>query len=97
MNSFELQKHVGYRQEIKKTFLIPAAASGIMGLIAYGVYTLCFTLTQNNIVSIAFSILIAIFAYGVILLLLKGLSEEEIYRFPKGHAIIALAKKFRLL
>ena len=97
LNSFELQKHSGYRQEIKKTFLAPAAASVIMGLIAYGAYTLCFMLTKSNLVSIAFAIMIAILAYGAILLMFKGLSEEEIYRFPKGHALVALAKKFRLL
>ena len=97
LNAVELQRHVGYKQEFAKTFLVPSAAAAVMGGVAYGGYTLVFMLTKNNPISVVVAILVAIVTYAVLLLVLKGLSEEEIYRFPKGHALVALAKKFRLL
>lgn len=97
LNAFELQRHSGYKQEFIKTFLIPAASAAIMGVIAFGVYTLGFMLLKNNLVCIILSIIVAVVVYAVALLLLKGLSEEEIRKFPKGHLLIAGAKKLHLL
>ena len=97
LNAFELQRHSGYKQEFIKTFVIPAISAIIMGAIAYGAYTLCFFVSKNNLVSIIVSILFAVIAYAVALLLLKGLTEEEIRKFPKGYLLAELAKKARLL
>lgn len=97
LNSVELQRHVGYQQEWKKTFLIPAAASAVMGVIASGGYRLFFMLTKNNLVSIIIAIIVAVFTYAVLLLLFKGLSEEEIRKFPKGYLLVEIARKFHLI
>ena len=97
LNAFALQRHSGYKQEFVKTFLIPAACAAIMGVIAFGVYALSFMLIKNNLACIILSILVAVVVYAVALLLLKGLSEEEIRKFPKGHLLIKGAKKLKLL
>uniref|UniRef100_UPI0040577718 putative polysaccharide biosynthesis protein n=1 Tax=Agathobacter sp. TaxID=2021311 RepID=UPI0040577718 len=97
LNARDLQRYSGYKQEIKKTFLLPALASAIMGAAAYGVYQLFYSLFENNAVSLCISIIVAVMVYAAILLLLKGLSEDDIRRFPKGHLIVALAKKLHLL
>lgn len=97
LNSIELGRHVGYRQEWKKTFLIPMAASAVMGLIAYGGYTLFYMVTKSNLISLILAILVAVVAYAVVLLLLKGLTEDEILKFPKGHVLVGIARKFHLL
>lgn len=97
LNSFALKRYVGYQQEFTKTFLIPAIASAIMGVIAYGAYTLLYMLIKSNLVCVVFAIILAVIVYFVTLLLLKGLTEEEIRKFPKGHLLIKIAKKFRLL
>ena len=97
LNAIELQRCVGYQQEWKKTFLVPAFASAIMGGIAYGGYKLFFMVTSNNLVSIIGAILLAVVAYAVTLLLLKGLSEEEIRKFPKGYVLVNIAKRCHLL
>ena len=68
-----------------------------MGVIAFGVYTLCFMISNNNLISIIISIIFAVIVYAVALLLLKGLTEEEIRKFPKGHLLVLAAKKLRLL
>lgn len=97
LNSAALAKYAGYKQEVWKTFIIPAAASALMGLAAYGTYTLSYSITKSNLISIIFAIVIAVFTYAVTLLLLKGLSEEELRKFPKGYLLVSIAKKFHLL
>ena len=97
LNALALQRHSGYKQEFVKTFLIPAACAAIMGVIAFGVYTLAAMLIKNNLVCIILSIIFAVVAYAVALLLLKGLSEDEIRKFPKGHLLVKGAKKLHLL
>ena len=68
-----------------------------MGVIAYALYALCHLLFKNNLLSIIISIVVAVVVYFVTLLLLKGLSEDEIRKFPKGHLLVQTAKKMRLL
>lgn len=97
LNAIALQRYAGYKQEYQKTFLIPAISAAIMGLIAYGLYALCHLLFKNNLLSIIISIVVAVVVYFVTLLLLKGLSEDEIRKFPKGHLLVQTAKKMRLL
>jgi len=97
LNSIALQRHVGYKQEFVKTFVIPAVSAAIMGVMAYGAYTLCYMLIKSNMISLIFAILIAVIIYFVTLLLLKGLTEDEIRKFPKGHLLIKVAKKCKLL
>ncbi len=97
LNSLALARHAGYSQEVVKTFAIPTISSAIMGVIAYCGYTLFYYVTKSNLVSILVSIIVAVITYAVTLLLLKGLDEDELRKFPKGHLLILLAKKFRLL
>lgn len=97
LNAYELQKHVGYRQEYVKTFLIPLLSSVIMGVVAFGSYSLFYMLLNNNLICIILSILLAVVTYACALLLLKGLNEEEIRAFPKGHLLVKIAKRCHLL
>ena len=86
-----------YRQEIRTTFLMPLAASLIMGLISFGIFKGLNLLTHSNNVSVIVAIIVAIPVYFAALLLLKGVSEEELKGFPKGSLLVSAAKKMRLL
>lgn len=97
LNSMDIARHTGYRQEIKKTFIIPTICSGIMGVITYFVYNGLYTLSENNIISLVVAFVIAVLVYAVTLLLFKGLSESEIRKFPKGHLLVKAAQKMHLL
>ena len=97
LNAFELQRHSGYEQEFQKTFIIPAMCAGIMGVVAYGTYALSNLIIKSNFVCIIISMIFAVITYAVALLLLRGLGEDEIRRFPKGYLIVSFAKKMRLL
>ena len=97
MNSMALKKYSGFKQEIKKTFIIPAISSLIMGVISYIVYFILYKVCHIEIIAFILAAIIAVISYAVALLLLKGLTEDELRHFPKGTLIIKVAKKCHLL
>ena len=80
-----------------KTFVIPLISSAVMGLATFLVYRGIHTLLKSNIVATVVAIIVAVVVYAVVLLLLKGLDEDEILRFPKGAMLVQLAKRLHLL
>lgn len=104
LNSLSVKKYVGYRQEVVKTFFVPLASSAVMGIIVFLIYKGMDLLLLNiisarisNAVATLVSIVFGILAYFVSLLLLKGLTEEELQRFPKGRTLVRIAVRMHLL
>lgn len=97
LNALSLRKYSGYKQEVVRTFLIPALCSGIMGVVTLLVYKGLYAVSKSMIVALAVAVVVAVIVYAVSLLLLKGLTEEELQKFPKGNLIIRVAKKLHLL
>lgn len=97
LNSACIAEYLQYRQEIKKTFVLPSVAAVIMGALAWGAYRLIYNLFASNTVATLAAIFIAIIVYGVLLLLLKCVDEVELYDFPMGGRLVKLAKKMHLL
>lgn len=97
LNARALTKYSGYQQEYIKTFAIPAICSLIMGLFTFFIYKGIFALCHINAVALFVAIIFAIIIYAVLMLLFKGLTEEELKRFPKGQLLISLAQKVHLL
>lgn len=96
LNQRALHREIGYRQERMKTFVIPLMASIIMGIVALIVQMLLEFLLPQKLATV-FTLVIAVLVYGVALLLLGGLTEEEIRSMPKGNSIVKLLKKVHLL
>lgn len=97
LNARSIRKYSGYRQEIKKTFLVPAVASAGMGIVVWLVYQLFLFLLRSNTIATVFAIAAGVVVYAVLLLKLKGLNEQEIMRLPKGRTLVSIAKKMHLL
>ncbi|MCM1282221.1 MAG: polysaccharide biosynthesis protein [Roseburia sp.] len=97
LNARAIRKYSGYKQEIKKTFFIPALCSLIMGVVTWLVYKGFYALCKSNTVSALAAIVAAVLVYFVTLLLLRGMDEEDLSGFPKGQLIIKIAKKMHLL
>lgn len=97
LNARSIRKYIGYRQEVKKTFLVPAAASLVMGVAVWLVYKAVLYMIRLNAVATVVAIVAGVVVYAVLLLLLKGLSEQEILKFPKGRMLAQLAKRMHLL
>ncbi len=97
LNQYTVRKALGYRQEIKRTFVIPLIASLFMGAAAWAVYEGLFLLTNSKRISVIPAILVGAVVYFAFLLLLKGVTEKELRGFPKGYLLVKAAKKCRLL
>ena len=63
-----------------------------MGAAAFGVYHGLYVLCKSNAISVLIACMAAVIVYGVALLVLKGLTEEELLGFPKGHTLVRIVK-----
>lgn len=97
LNANSIRRYSGYRQEVRRTFIVPAICSAGMGVVVWLVYQLILYVLRSNIIATIVAIIAGVLVYAALLLLMKGLTEQEILRFPKGRSIVALAKKLHLL
>ena len=97
LNGMSVRKYSGFKPDVTKTFIKPAIASVIMGAVVYAAYFVCHKVSHSNAVSTVIAVLVCMIVYAAALLLIKGLTEEELHSFPKGELLIRIAKKFRLL
>ncbi len=97
LNALSIRKYSGYKQEIVRTFLIPAVSAAVMGVIVWGAYKLLLYIFRLNAVAAILSILLGAIAYFALLLLFKGLTEEELQKFPMGRTLASIARSMHLL
>lgn len=97
LNQISMHKALGYRQEVMNTFVVPFIASAFMGAIAWVIYEGLLMLTGSIAVSVLPAILVAVVVYFVLLILFRGVNEEELRGMPKGYLLIAIARKCHLL
>jgi stage V sporulation protein B len=97
LNWISIEKHLGYRQEIVKTFVIPFVSAGLMGVAAYLTYQGLYLLTDSNALATLIAVFVAIIVYFALLVFMKGVEEEELHSIPKGDTITRILKKLHLL
>ncbi len=97
LNQISVRKHLEYRLDIVKIFLKPFAAAVIMGGAAYGVYHGLYLLIPVSRVVLLIAIGVGVCVYMAVLLLIGGVTEEELKSFPKGTRLVHYAKKLHLL
>jgi stage V sporulation protein B len=95
-NGIAIHRHIDYDQEIKYTFVIPAIAAIFMGITVFIVHFLLFKILSNSISTIV-AIMIGAIVYFVLMLVLKGISEDDLEHMPKGYLLINIARKLHLL
>lgn len=104
LNSMALKRYLRYRQELRKTFLIPLISSGFMAIAAYAVYWIFHTLLSylfidaaSNAIAAILGILTGVMVYVFFLIRLRGVKEQEILTLPKGTRMVSVLKKIRFL
>lgn len=97
LNRRSLKRYTRYRQEVGKTFIVPAISSVIMGVAVFFAYDALHKLIHSNAISTVVCIALGGVVYIVCLFLFKGLSEEELINFPKGATLVRIFKKLHLL
>jgi len=105
LNGHAIAKYVRYRQEYKKTILLPTLCSLIMGAAAYGVYRLVYGMLPPSMMKgrlgmaavVLPSVAVAIVVYALLLVRLKAVDEEELMAMPGGRRLVRLLRKTHLL
>lgn len=96
LNGLAIRRHLRYRQELVRTFVIPVVSSTIMGLTCWLV-----SIPLEDLIGVRFTavvcIILAVFIYGFFMLILRGITEQELAAFPKGHVLVRILKKMHLL
>ena len=110
LNGISIRRKLGYKQEVTRTFIIPALAALIMGVVVF------FTYAGMNLIMVSFgmlekgtmhwglncvclipSILIAVIVYFALIIKLGAVSRAELTAMPKGRSLVRIAEKLRLL
>lgn len=97
LNAISLAKHISYKQEVIQTFIIPTISAILMGMVTLLAYKSLMMFTHSNTISTLLSLVIAVIVYFILLIAMKGISEEELEVIPKGYLIIKFLDKFKLL
>src|SRR5699024_6649336 len=96
LNGLAIRKYLHYRQEIRRTFLIPGVSSLIMALADWLAYTPLAALMGGK-PAVVVCLALAVLIYGFFVLFLRGITEEELRAFPKGHVLVKALKKLKLM
>ncbi len=97
LNWISIEKHLEYKQEITKTFIIPTVSAGLMGFIVYFIHMGLHKWTGSNSFATLISLLSAIIIYFALLIFMKGIEEEELENLPKGEVIIRFLRWAHIL
>ena len=95
---FSLKKVIGYKQEIKKTILLPLVSAIIMGVFAYSAYKLTYMfITKSFFVSLIAGGIVGVLVYFIAAIKIGAISKDELTTLPKGETLTKIAKKLKLV
>lgn len=112
LNGIAMRKYNGYHQEVVKTFVLPAAASLWMGLLVKASYDsgikllgiifggrefMLHSISINNVIATAVSVVIGAFIYLLLILHYGVATEQDILSMPKGTKLVSIFTKLGLL
>ncbi|MCR5268296.1 MAG: polysaccharide biosynthesis protein [Lachnospiraceae bacterium] len=95
-NWLSIRKHLEYKQEIIRTFVIPLIASLFMGLVVGALYFICHKFLPM-LLAVVISIVVGACVYFVLLIKFRGVREHEIRKFPGGDFMADIAISLHLL
>lgn len=97
LNNIAVRSSLSYRQEWKKSFVLPGIAAVIMGCVAYICYMGFYRLVSSNVISLFVSITIAAFVYFLLIIKTGAITEQELLAMPKGIVLVKVCRKMHLL
>ena len=97
LNAASLHSLLHYRQEIRRSFFLPAFCAALMGLVTAGAKIFLKRFTGRVVLYTLVPIFLAVAVYGALLLLTGAIRENELLRFPKGESLCRLARKLHLI
>lgn len=96
LNALAIRKYLRYKQEYVKTFVIPAIAAVLMGVVL-SVLGMFLSKLAGNLITVILGIVVGVTVYFVAMILLKGINEHDLRKMPGGRTALTIAKRFRLM
>ena len=105
LNSRCIHRHVRFRQNGVKTYLIPFAASAVMSAVTFGLYRLAkiflpafFTTHRLGLaIVVCVLVIIAVMLYFFLLLFMKAFRKDELIEMPMGLRVYRLAHRLGMM
>lgn len=97
LNLIAIIKYQKQHLDYVRTLIKPIIATGIMAFVTYNSYKIILTLMGSNTIATMISILLSILVYGASLLLIKGITIDELKMAPGGNKLSSTLKKKGLL
>ncbi len=101
LNGRSISRYLDYRQEYRKTFVLPILSSLLMGAAAFGVSALFSRILPEGRlwlgVEVFAAVAVAVVVYAAGLLRLGAVDEVELYGMPAGRRLVRLARMLHLL
>lgn len=96
INMCSLRHNTTFSFKLTNAFVKPLIASVLMGAVAYFAHALLDGLI-GDVLATMFAIGMAVGVYGVVILLIGGIGEQDILSLPKGALLVRLLRKLHLL
>ena len=97
LNWISIGKRLRYHQEIRTTFLLPLLSSAVMGACAWGVYVGIRAVTHSYRLGFLVAVPVAMVIYGLMIILTRSVTEDELRDMPFGMRIVRLCRKLHLM
>ena len=82
LNQKALRKKIGYKQEIKRTYVLPLIASSIMAVAVLGIYYGLFTLTHRVFLPLILSVVVGVMIYFVLIMYIYWEHPTYLFEIP---------------
>ncbi|MEG0277265.1 MAG: polysaccharide biosynthesis protein [Coprobacillus sp.] len=93
LNQIALRKKVRFKQEIRRTYILPLLASIMMGIVVAGCYFGLFALTKKVFIPLIISIIVGVIVYFTIILYLYADHPKELEAIPYLNRLVYKIKK----
>ncbi len=85
------------RIDLLASLLKPLCGSVVMGGVCFAAYKGLFALFNSNTIATIIAILIAVIVYGLVMLLIGGIKEEDLLSMPMGSRLVRMFKMYGLI
>ena len=66
----------------------------VLRCLSYFPYKLLYLLLKSNTIALVLAILVGVAVYGLLVLMTKTISKDEIRRLPKGEKLVKILDRF---
>ena len=96
LNSMVMTKCLGFRTEVKKTYIEPIMGAVVLAVAVAIVYYVLFYATRRPFIGLVVAIIVGIIVYMIAYVKFSKTSPEELKRYPMGTKMVMILRKIRV-